>query len=55
MNELYKADAESWKKQRVSVIHSAMTALEERYKELKRVLRKQLDGAADEGTDDATA
>ena len=42
-NELYTEDAHGWRSQRVEVIRNAMTALEERYKNLKEILQSQLD------------
>lgn len=50
-NDMYVADAANWSTQRVEVIQNAMTALEERYKSLKAVLQKQLDGDAVQQTD----
>lgn len=49
-NALYVADATNWATQRVEVIRSAMTALEERYRSLKAVLQKQLDGSTVESS-----
>lgn len=43
INALYVADADDWKDKRVVVIESAMTALEERYRDLKAGLQRQLD------------
>ncbi|MFP3580000.1 hypothetical protein SB659_10505 [Arthrobacter sp. SIMBA_036] len=43
LNQLYIDDAPNWKNQRVEVIESAMTALEERYKTLKTLLQHQHD------------
>lgn len=42
-NTLYESDSTNWSTQRVAVIQSAMTALEQRYRSLRAMLQKQLD------------
>lgn len=46
-NSLYIADAATWSAQRIEVIESAMSALENRYKSLRAVLQDQLDSSAE--------
>jgi hypothetical protein len=46
INDLYIADESSWADQRVTVIQSAMTALEERYKSRRAVLQMQLEDSS---------